>query len=138
MIYIGIDPGTNTGFAAWDSEEKRFLEIKTLMIHQAIQLVKDYAYVNQNRKPIKVVFEDARQRTWFGERSFSKLQGAGSVKRDCSIWEEFLKDYKIEYWAKPPIKGMTKISDERFRTISGWRSRTSNHARDAAMLVIGR
>lgn len=33
---------------------------------------------------------------------------------------------------------MTKVTPDYFRMISGYQGRTSSHARDAAMLVIGR
>lgn len=137
MICIGIDPGTHTGFAVWDTREGRFLSLETLPIHQA--LVKVMVWKDNVGNDLQVVFEDARQRTWFGKGDTNaKLQGAGSVKRDCSIWEDFCRDYNISYWAKPPIKGATKVSSSYFKTISHWPGRTSEHSRDAAMLVIGR
>lgn len=137
MICIGIDPGTHTGVAVWDSREGKFLSLETLLIHDALDLVKRYA--NINNRDMQVVFEDARQRKWFGKGDTSaKLQGAGSVKRDCSIWEDFCKDYDIPFWAKPPVKGATKVSAEYFKMVSHYTGRTSEHSRDAAMLVIGR
>ena len=137
MICIGIDPGTHTGVAVWDTREGKFLSLETLPIHRAISKVGFIAEIHKG--DVRVVFEDARQRTWFGHGDTNaKLQGAGSVKRDCSIWEDFCKDYEIPYWAKPPVKGATKVSAEYFKTISGYKGRTSEHARDAAMLVIGR
>ncbi len=39
MIHIGIDTGTHTGFAIWDSEAKAFVEIKCYSITQALQRV---------------------------------------------------------------------------------------------------
>ena len=88
---------------------------------------------------MQVVFEDARQRKWFGKGDANaKKQGAGSVKRDCSIWEDFCKDYGIPFRAIPPVKGATKITPEYFKLISHYQGRTSEHSRDAAMLVIGR
>lgn len=137
MICIGIDPGTHTGIAVWDTREGRFLSLETLPIHQA--MVKVMVWKDNVGDDLQVVFEDARQRTWFGHGDTNaKLQGAGSVKRDCSIWEDFCRDYNISYWAKPPIKGATKVSSSYFKTISHWPGRTSEHSRDAAMLVIGR
>ena len=137
MICIGIDPGTHTGVAVWDSREGKFLSLETLPIH--IALTRVLAIAERNRDNVQVVFEDARQRTWFGKGdTYAKLQGAGSVKRDCSIWEDFCKDYGIPYWAKPPIKGATKVSAEYFKMVSHYTGRTSEHSRDAAMLVIGR
>lgn len=144
MICIGIDPGTHTGVAVWDSREGKFLSLETLPIHRALEKVKEmsHPFWHMDRlyhDDIQVVFEDARQRKWFGHGDTSaKAQGAGSVKRDCSIWEDFCKDYGIPYWAKPPVKGATKVSAEYFKMISHYTGRTSEHSRDAAMLVIGR
>ena len=137
MICIGIDPGTHTGVAVWDTKEGKFLSLETRLIHQAMEIVRYWNGVTDG--DIQVVFEDARQRTWFGKGDTkAKMQGAGSVKRDCSIWEDFCKDYGIPFWAKPPGKGMTKVTPDYFRMISGYQGRTSEHSRDAAMLVIGR
>ena len=144
MICIGIDPGTHTGVAVWDSREGKFLSLETLPIHRALEKVKEmsHPFWHMDRlyhDDIQVVFEDARQRTWFGKGDTNaKLQGAGSVKRDCSIREDFCKDYGIPYWAKPPVKGATKVSAEYFKMVSHYTGRTSEHSRDAAMLVIGR
>lgn len=135
MIYIGIDPGTHTGVAVWDTREGKFLSLETLLIHRAMQEVYKW---RQRPAEIQVVFEDARQRRWYGKDGNAKRQGAGSVKRDCSIWEDFCRDYHIPFVAVPPMKGGTKVDESYFKTISGWKGRTSNHARDAAMLVIGR
>lgn len=137
MICIGIDPGTHTGVAVWDTREGKFLSLETLPIHRAIDLVLYWRIYAKD--DMQVVFEDARQRTWFGHGDTNaKLQGAGSVKRDCSIWEDFCKDYGIPYWAKPPVKGATKVSADYFKMVSHYQGRTSEHSRDAAMLVIGR
>ena len=137
MICIGIDPGKHTGVAIWDTREVRFLSLDTMPIHDALDLVRGYA--NINNRDMQVVFEDARQRTWYGKGDTNaKAQGAGSVKRDCTIWEDFCKDYGITFWAKPPVKGATKVSADYFKMVSHYQGRTSEHSRDAAMLVIGR
>lgn len=138
MICIGIDPGTHTGVAVWDTREGKFLSLETLPIHRALSMVMGWR-CKVGVKDIQVVFEDARQRTWFGHGDTdAKKQGAGSVKRDCSIWEDFCKDNCIPFWAKPPVKGATKVSADYFKMVSHYQGRTSEHSRDAAMLVIGR
>lgn len=137
MIYIGIDTGTHTGVAVWDSRERKFLDIKTMMLHQALQYVITMCQT-WKRENVMVLFEDARQRKWFGADSNAKMQGAGAVKRDASIWEEFCTDYQIAFRALPPAKGGTKLKEYYFRALTGWRKRTSEHARDAAMIVFGR
>lgn len=138
MTFIGIDTGTKTGFAVWDG--KRFLEIETLKLWQALDRVRR---MKEQGEDITVVFEDARQRKWLPrEKSISeyrgKMIGAGSVKRDAVIWEEFCIDNGIKFFSVPPGKGLTKWSAQTFAEITGWQGRTSNHGRDAALLVYGR
>lgn len=137
MLYVGIDTGTHTGFAVWDG--KRFLEIDTIPIHVALLRVRDYAERHGN---VTVYFEDARLRKWYGTRTAkedrNKLQGAGSVKRDCTVWEDALTDWGIPFVKVAPKNNITKMTADYFRRITGWTERTSEHSRDAAMLVWGR
>lgn len=132
MVYIGIDPGKHTGIAVWDSREGRFLSLETMPIHRAMDVVRQYA------DNATIVFEDARQRKWYSGDTYAKLQGAGSIKRDCTIWEDFCTDLGIPCIPVPPAKGLTKMTEAHFKMLTKWKGRTSNHARDAAMLVMGR
>ena len=87
---------------------------------------------------IKVYIEDSRNVSR-GFGGAAKAQGAGSIKRDCNIWEDFLKDLGIDYqFIRPNKKSMLKMDDKAFRALTGWDKRTSSHGRDAAMLVFGR
>lgn len=131
--FIGIDVGTHTGVAVWDKSEKRFVEIQTTSILKAMEIVKKY----EKSDIVQVRLEDARKRTWFGSAGPERLQGAGSVKRDCVIWEEFLNDRKIPYMLVAPKNNSTKLSAESFKNITGYKGRTNEHTRDAAMLVYG-
>jgi hypothetical protein len=139
MIYIGIDPGVHTGIAVWNSAKREFVCVTTTRILNAIDIVKRYWVLLQHpEKEVQVIFEDARQRRWYTGDVNAKAQGAGSIKRDCAIWEEFLKDYGIPFQAVPPSGGMTKWDESYFKAATGWTGRTSSHARDAAVLVFGR
>ena len=82
-----------------------------------------------------VRIEDARQRRWLGNKGREALQGAGSIKRDATIWEDFLTDKKIPFEMVAPSRNSTKLSAEVFKRLTGWQGRTSEHSRDAAMLV---
>ena len=84
---------------------------------------------------VEVWFEDARLRQWYGDKGREALQGAGSIKRDCGIWEEFCAMHGIPHRAIKPAKGATKWDAERFKKMTGWPGRTNEHARDAALLV---
>lgn len=140
MIHIGIDSGKHTGFAVWDDTSNTFLEVSTYKLWQALFAVKRYA---DTYKDVTIVFEDARQRKWIPRETSEseyrgKLMGAGSVKRDSKIWEEFLTDNHIPFEADPPRPGLTKWDAKYWAKVTGWKGRTSNHARDAALLVWGR
>ena len=139
MIYIGIDTGVHTGIAVWDSEKGKFIYLDTLKIHEALNIVSSYAYKDI---PLCVRFEDARQRKWipFAKNVTGELgraQGAGYVKAHCQIWEDFLRDKDIPFEMIAPRRNLTKLSAEQFGRITGYKGRTSEHARDAAMLVYG-
>lgn len=136
MIYIGIDPGTNTGFAK--SIAGRLYEVKTYSIVQAMEAVAHTAkWAKSNDKRLVVYIEDARKRKWVtGGRE--KLQGVGSIKRDCGIWEEFCVHHDIQFELVAPKNNKTKLDAEAFKRLTGWTHRTSEHARDAVMLIWGR
>ena len=139
MTYIGIDTGAHTGIAVWNSERKEFAVVATMKIHEAMNFV--YGYVDSDI-PFKVRFEDARQRKWIPmsknmTAELGRAQGAGYVKAHCQIWEDFLTDYRIPFEAIAPRRNVTKLSAEQFERITGYKLRTSEHSRDAAMLVYG-
>lgn len=133
MLYVGIDPGTHTGFAVWETRTKRLVSVETLLIHEALSRVKE---LSEGPEQVRVIIEDARHVSRSGPGSRAREQGAGSIKRDCSIWEDFCDDFKIPCRFQRP--GNTKVTPEYFQRLTGWTGRTSNHARDAVMLVFGK
>lgn len=143
-FWIGIDPGENTGIAVWDGTSMRFVEVSTLPLWQAMDKVRRMRYAClMQQVPLYVVFEDARKRTWFPtERNNAeyrgRLMGAGAAKRDARIWEEFLEGMHVAFEARKPQAGLTKWSADYWSHVTGWKGRTSEHARDAALLVFGR
>lgn len=129
---VGIDPGTKTGVAVWYKSDKRFITIDTMTITKAFDFVKSFKSII-----LVVRIEDARKRTWFGNSGKERLKGAGSVERDCSIWEQFCKEQSINYELVHPKDNNTKLSSDSFSALTKWTGRTSEHSRDAAMLVFG-
>lgn len=133
---IGIDCGVETGIAFYSIPSKTLTIVRTVKIHEAMTMVKRQFAVEG--KALLVRFEDARLRTWFGNAGREQLQGAGSIKRDAKIWEDFLTDLGIEFEMVPPKNNMTKIDSGFFKRLTGWNKQTNEHGRDAAMLVFGR
>ena len=134
-LIVGIDPGVKTGFAVWSRAERRLTTVETLGITQAMTVIRTLA---DSGSLHSVRFEDARMRTWFGKKGREALQGAGSIKRDCSIWNEFLTGLVGVPFASisPQGKG-AKLDASAFERLTGWQGRTSEHGRDAALLVFG-
>lgn len=132
MKIIGIDTGVNTGFAIWKPKLKKFSRVTTLKIHQAIY---DVRCLNIS-DDLFLRIEDARLYKHIGRTKPAIIQQVGSVKRDAKIWEEFLTDLQIPFELVSPIE-TRKMKSKEFERITNWNGRTSEHARDAAMLVHG-
>ena len=137
MTYIGIDTGVHTGFAVWHSDTKYLAEVSTVTITQAMERVKMLADI-LGKDNIRFFIEDARQRKWFGHSGREKLQGAGSVKRDSRIWEDWCREQGLQYRMIAPGYNRTKLTEAQFKFVTQWHGRSSVHGRDAAMLVFGR
>ena len=135
---VGIDPGTKTGFAVYCKTTKTLIDVRTLKIHDAfneVKLLKEACISNGTKLFVRV--EDARKRKRYGANSSAKVQGAGAIKIQCKQWEEFLKSEMISHELVAPQRLRTKVDAKKFKQITGWGTRTSNHGRDAAMMVYG-
>ena len=148
-ILIGIDTGVKTGFAvamdSLDGRGGRLKDVSTLTITQAmkriLQCVEKWGKAN-----VKLYIEDARLRKWISpEMDYKQAkfgagvrEGVGSVKRDATIWEDWCKEEELNYTMIPPAANATKYKSPVFKKLTGWEERTSEHGRDAAMLVFGR
>ncbi len=133
-VKIGIDTGVSTGVAV--SINGVLERVECMTITQAMNLVCEYP-----KEKTTLYIEDAR--LWIGfhgktKKSDKRLQGAGSVKRDARVWEDWCAETGYSaYFIKPMGKGLKKSADE-FKRITGWQGRTNEHARDAALIVFGR
>lgn len=153
--YIGIDPGTKTGMCLYEWGQIRFLETETIIWCQRyilkrlsdIEKTIELAHIQKKAHPetriptrddfsMVIYLEDARMVKFATDPV--KAQGAGSVKRDCSIWIEFCEEYDIDYVLLRPNNKLTKLTAPVFQQITGWKNKCSSHARDAAMLVYGK
>jgi hypothetical protein len=150
QLYIGIDPGKNTGFALWKPTlarvPGRFVEVNTLTFVATIRrfekLAREFGAGN-----LRVRIEDVRaNKPTFSEKEGSAAvrermsQNIGANKRDCELLIDFLEELGIPYDALPPRKratGAGKVTQEFFSGILGFPERSSQHARDAGYLVVG-
>lgn len=147
-IFIGIDPGVNTGFAVWEPNERVFKQIDTFSFWWTIKQIEKLK-INYT---LTVVIEDVTQNSPTFDREIKEQdeekrqkiqnkisQNVGSNKRDCQLIIEYCEGREIEIIKVRPTKGgFTKLDADQFRNITKHEGRTSNHGRDAAMLVFGR
>ena len=140
MLVVGIDPGVHTGLAVWDTSSRQLLDVRCSGIVEAMRYVRELI---DTRGVGLIVFEDARQRKWIPRerdlRQFKgRAMGAGSVKRDSGIWEEFCEVFALDCVKVPPKNNRTKLTSRVFNGITGYDGPSNEHGRDAAMLVFGR
>lgn len=138
--WIGIDPGVNTGFAIWDSKERRFTHVETGPIHKWMTKISWMnKFGDQSVDKNIVIVEDARKRKHDPGLTPEKAQGAGSVKRDCKIWEDFLTELGVNFKMVAPNGKLNAIAKAQnlklWQANCKWAERTTEHARVAAMLV---
>lgn len=126
---IGIDPGTITGFAIFSKHHIDLIDV------DSGSLIYCYEKLIPYKRVCFVRIEDARKRTWYGNAGRGKLQGVGSVKRDCKIWQEICEHHNIPFEMVHPKNNTTKLNAKAFKAITGHEGRTNEHKRDAAMLV---
>lgn len=133
-LYIGVDCGVDTGIAIWNRVKGEFVSIETCTITKAIFSVKEIVDQAVTVLPVLIVEDPS---VWFSRVGDNKrLQGAGSIKRDFGIWKQLCIELSLEMIAVPVHKRRnTKLTPEAFKSLTGWQHRTSNHARDAALLV---
>lgn len=136
-LIFGIDPGTKTGVAIWNPKRQAFIEIKTTSILKAMDLVHSFTKPKFKEQKILCVIENPNLRKWFGKAGTERLQGVGSIKRDFAIWLEFFEWRQIEYLQMHPKNIRTKLSKKSFYEITGYSGITSEHSRDAGMMVFG-
>ena len=130
---IGIDCGVNTGVAIWNIKSQSFEYIYSCDILEAFYRLEVYTVLGKSIFYI----ENPNLRKWYGSNSNQKQQGAGSIKRDYSIWQTWFERMNQEYKEVNPKNIRTKMDSERFKTFTKWDKQTNSHSRDAAMMVFG-
>jgi len=133
-LAVAIDPGTTTGFSVYDIKNKKWVCCHQMMIHDAILSIISIVSKNESLN-IHIIVEDARN---ISGRYTNKM-GAGSIRRDCSIWEDFLNDICKSNknvhtsYVRPTGNRFLKMEAEAWKKYAKWDKKApAEHARDSA------
>lgn len=143
-VFIGIDGGVSNGFAVWNKTRRELVIIETLSFWDCIDRIGDfYDLCRKENIVLTVVVEDvemnrptfARENT--NEKMMQKIsQNVGGVKAYTRLIIEWCERKNIPVIKmRPSKKSATKLSAETFNKITGWEGKTSQHGRDAGMMV---
>jgi hypothetical protein len=138
---VGIDPPS--GLAIWDRESQKFDAIKTVDFWKIIKTIQNYVdssifYIEAPQKN-KPVWTKSKQTIIDKLPIYLKIaQNVGMNKMCAILIEQYCNSIGASYHlVRPGKKTMSKIKSEDFIQITGWEKKTSEHGRDAAMLVWG-
>ena len=153
MIYIGIDPGAKTGLAVWDSRKRSFCTLSTFTFWKCVAHLEKYleAYMDTHfetgtKRPMQVIIEDPNLnkvtfRRQEGETGINdrKGQNVGMNKRDAQLWIAYFEERwpQIQVIQRKPDKHTSKKDAKAFQMLTKYQGETSQHARDAALLIFG-
>lgn len=146
MIYIGIDP--DKGWAEWDGDKKIFRKIITTDFFSIIEQITFIAWTQDKSKysfyvEAPYLIKPTFFRKSLAEDNIKKLdaiaQRVGANKEKAKLIVGYINHLGFKCWEIKPNKySYSKLSSKRFKQITGYMERTSEHGRDAAMLVFGR
>lgn len=141
-LLIGVDPGKNTGLAFYNPKTKAY-DLFTKPFWEAIKIVDEV--IKERKYVLEAYIEDPNQNPPVFKKKFNIenvntygriAQNIGMNKRDAQLWFNYFKINNIVHFRIRPTKGsMTKLDSTKFKRITKHPGRTSEHSRDAAMLV---
>lgn len=134
MRVIGIDPGQATGVAVY--ENGKLAQLYTL----SPDTIENW--LTENTVDL-LIFEDSRGtgKTFTAAKAPSVAaalkiaRNVGEIDRLCKDIEAMCKRMGIEAYGVTPARKGAKRNAAQFAQITGWPKRSSQHARDAAMVA---
>ena len=141
MILIGVDPPK--GLAVWDTELRKFTDIRTVDFWFATEIIHKSFLFHLSNMAVVIEAPQVNKPTFYrpgqNARAMSRIsQNVGSNKRDSVLIIEYCQRMGIKCIPVPPRRSnSTKNDPELFKRLTGWPGRTSEHGRDAGMLVFG-
>lgn len=137
-ITIGIDPGKKTGIAVMENNTLRLLV--TLDFWGTYNFVRDYpvsavrAIIIEDTSDLPVFQRNRKADNWGAIAATGR--NIGAVCREALLLAEGFQRSGYNVIKKSRNPKTPKLSSRQFRQLTGWMSRTNQHERDAATLLI--
>lgn len=131
---IGIDPGTSTGFAVYDTIEEKLIALETTTFWGVLNLLEE----TWGEETVLIVIEVPESKhVWHnGGTAKGSVQrtalNVGSVIREAELLAEGLERAGYDVKRVNP-RGKVKAGD--FNKVTGWEGKTNQHVRDAGLLA---
>ena len=136
---IGIDPGTNTGVAVWDTEAKEFVRLELM----DFWCTYDFVTGNYNPDDVLLVIEDARlNKATFRHKGEGAYQdrlsrNVGNIQKECGLLIAGFERLSYDVRKIKPTPKDHKWDAATFTRYTGIKKGYNEHIRDAARLVWG-
>lgn len=133
---IGVDPGVTTGIAVWDRREKALTRMESMTWWEAFDWI-----AGLDPTEYWITVEDSSKNNFTykrhgGDISRKISRNAGMNQGMSRLMIEGLKRRGFTVREVVP-GGRKKLNSDMFRLYTKWEDCTSQHARDAAMMVFG-
>lgn len=149
-LYIGIDPGVKTGWAVYDPWRKKMVEVCTksflstlvavneieVGVHETIDEDCEVTFFIENPGLNKPTFPRNANRKAMERIS----RNVGANCREAELLIGCIREYGFKVIECRPKKNKLsrgKMKMKEFQRLTGYEGRTSQHGRDAALLVWG-
>jgi len=138
-LIVGIDPGKNTAIAFYDKQLKKIIDVRSTDFWGCYQI-----FVGHNEEaellsldnPIKkVIIEVPRtKKNWHKEGCDITSANVGMIYDQSHLLAEGIERLGYKVLRQHP---QGKVDAAYIKKLTGWKKRTSQHARDAIMLCWG-
>lgn len=159
VFLVGLDPGKSTGFCLYNKTRKRIVKLCTLDFWQVFDVIElvftsyniageggrkeaplyhnKIEFVIENSSLNKPTFAKAGDGKELSRQKISR--NVGMNQRESVLLIQGIRRLGYEVKEVTPSKKSAykgKITVPMFKAMTGWKGTSSQHARDAAMLVI--
>lgn len=129
-MLVGIDPGQNTGIAYFTGGTLQKLE--TVAPHQLREVISGAS---------RVIFEDSRLTSFMFTTVKSRpaalkmARNVGQIDAWCSLIVSICEQLGVPAHGISPLAKGAKLDAETFAKVTGWKEKSNEHTRDAAMVA---